>query len=269
MAALGIGILSVALGARALPVAVALAQALHGTQASAVVLDPRTGAALASVGKLRRGSPGSTIKPLLLEYALEHGIVSAGMEVYCRRDLHVSGRALPCTHPPDQPVFTAESALAESCNAWFAEMARRFPSPALELALDEYHLEHPPLRMANVEQRQLAVLGLAGVSVSPMELAQAYRDLLQRMPPNGPVARGLQDSVAYGMANPAAVPGMAILGKTGTASERGEAWTHGWFAGAIPGRFLIVVYVPHDDGGTAARLAQKFFQAVTHEGQPQ
>jgi cell division protein FtsI/penicillin-binding protein 2 len=268
-AALGIAFLLAAPCAFALPVAAALMQALHGTQASTVVLDLQTGTVLASVGASHRGSPGSAIKPLLLEYALEHGIVNAGMEVYCRRDLHIGGRALPCTHPPDQPVFTAESALAESCNTWFAEMARRFPSPALELALDEYHLQHASMRVANVEQRQLAVLGLAGVSVSPLELAQAYRNLLQRMPADGPVARGLRDSVAYGMANPAAVPGVAILGKTGTASDRSETWTHGWFAGAIPGRFVIVVYVPHGDGGAAARLAQRFFQAVTHEGQPQ
>jgi cell division protein FtsI/penicillin-binding protein 2 len=81
------------------------------------------------------------------------------------------------------------------------------------------------------------------------------------------VARGLEDSVKFGMADPAAVPGVRILGKTGTASDPGEAWTHGWFAGAIPGRFVLVVYVPHGDGGTAARLAQRFFAAIASEGQ--
>jgi hypothetical protein len=29
---------------------------------------------------------------------------------------------------------------------------------------------------------------------------------------------------------------------------------------------VIVVYVPHGDGGTAAQLAQKFFQSVAGEG---
>jgi cell division protein FtsI/penicillin-binding protein 2 len=60
------------------------------------------------------------------------------------------------------------------------------------------------------------------------------------------------------MARSAAVSGVAIPGKTGTASDPGEAWTHGWFAGAIPNRLVIVVYVPHGDGGTAAELAQRF-----------
>lgn len=37
----------------------------------------------------RRATPGSTLKPLLLEYALEHGIVHPQTEVYCRRNFHV------------------------------------------------------------------------------------------------------------------------------------------------------------------------------------
>ena len=122
-------------------------------------------------------TPGSAIKPLLLEYALEHGIVHAEMEVYCRRNLHVGGRALPCTHPADHPVFTAESALAESCNTWFAEMARRFSGPELEAALEATRIcRTRRWTQADVEQRQLAVLGLAGVTASPLELAMAYRD---------------------------------------------------------------------------------------------
>jgi cell division protein FtsI/penicillin-binding protein 2 len=247
----------------------ALWQAMEGTQATAVVLDLHTGAVLASAGQPRRGAPGSAIKPLLLEYALEHSIIRAETEVYCRRDLHVGGRALPCTHPANQPVFTAESALAESCNTWFAEMGRQFSGQQLEAALLWTHLPHSSASSDTVERRQLAVLGLEGVSASPLELARAYRNLLEHMPPDGPVARGLKESVDYGMANPAAIPGVTILGKTGTASDRGETWTHGWFAGAIPGRFVIVIFVPHGDGGTAALLARKFIAAVGTERQVQ
>jgi cell division protein FtsI/penicillin-binding protein 2 len=244
----------------------ALSRALRGTQATAVVLDAQTGTVLASSGVSRHGLPGSTIKPLLLEYALEHGIVRPETEVYCRRNLHIGNRSLPCTHPADHPVFTAESALAASCNTWFAAMGRRFTGAALEAALSEAHLVHSSFVTATTEQRQLAVLGLAGGTVTPLELGRAYRDLLQRLPANGPVASGLRDSVSYGMASAANVAGMNIVGKTGTASDPGEAWTHGWFAGAIPGRLILVVYVPHGDGGTAATLAQKFFQATAAEG---
>ena len=250
------------------PVADALARALRGTQASAVVLNVRTGERLASVSVARRGAPGSVIKPLLLEYALEHGVVRAETEVYCRRDLHVGARLLPCTHPATSPVFTAESALAESCNTWFAEMGRRLSGPGLEAALRGIGLPHNSMETAGVEQRQLAVLGLNGVTASPLELARAYRQLVEQMWPDGPVARGLRGSVEYGMANPAHVQDMVILGKTGTASDPGEAWTHGWFAGILPSRLVIVVYVPHGDGGTAARLARQFFIALSDKGKP-
>jgi membrane peptidoglycan carboxypeptidase len=251
------------------PVGELLARALRDTQASAVVMDIPTGAVIASAGG--RGSatlesaPGSALKPVLLEYALDHGIVTSHMEVYCRRNLHVGGRALPCTHPADNPIFTAQRALAESCNTWFAAMARRFTGAELEAALSAAGIPHAPMQAARIDRRQLAVLGLSGVKTSPLQLARAYAQMIQHAPPDGPVVQGLQDSVNFGMANPAAVKGVQILGKTGTASDPGEAWTHGWFAGALPGRLVLVVYVPHGDGGTAARLAQRFFAAFASE----
>src|SRR5215469_9670402 len=98
----------------------ALAKALHATQASAVVLDWKIGSVVGTFGTEPRARPGSAVKPMLLEYALDHGVVRPETKVYCRRSLHVAGRNLVCTHPPDQPLMDAESALAESCNTWFA-----------------------------------------------------------------------------------------------------------------------------------------------------
>ncbi len=241
--------------AYALSPAKALAEALRGTRASGVVLDLKTGAVLASIGPDRRGAPGSVLKPLWLAYALEHAIVRPETAVYCRRNLRIGGRALPCTHPADQTVFTAETALAESCNAWFAELGRRYTNAQLEAAMQAANVSHVSLKEATAEQRELAVLGLYGTSVSSLELARAYRELLQGAPPDGPVMRGLRGSVRYGMANPAGVLGQDILGKTGTASNPGESWTH-----------VVVISVPHGDGGTAARLARTYFVAVTAEG---
>ena len=249
-------------------IADSLAGAVRGTHASAVVLDLRTGALLASAGTAPSSTPGSTLKPLLLQYALDHGIVRPETQVYCRRNLHIGSRALPCTHPADQPVFDAERALGESCNTWFADLARRFTGPQLEAALEGTHLQHASLDRASIEQRQLTVLGLSKVTATPVELARSYRDLLTRIPSDGTVVRGLRDSVEVGMANPAALPGIDILGKTGTSSNVGEAWTHGWFVGAIPGRVVIVIYIPHGDGGTAARLAHIFFRSVTAQELP-
>jgi cell division protein FtsI/penicillin-binding protein 2 len=240
----------------------ALEDALRGTQASAVVLDTRSGAVLASVGPVRNGLPGSTLKPMLLEYALEHGIVQPETQVYCRRDLHIGLKVLPCTHPSNEPVFTAESALAESCNTWFAELGRRYTGVELETVLRAAGIPHSLMDGATADERQLAVLGLDGISVSTIELARAYRKLMIQAPADGVVMHGLKDSVEYGMANQARVAGVNIVGKTGTASDAGESWTHGWFAGAVPGRLVLIVYVPHGDGGTAAKLAQSFFRTM-------
>lgn len=259
-------LLAVSVGAHAEQTSSALASALRGTQASALLLNAKSGAVVASVGVERRGTPGSSIKPLLLTYALEHSIVRADTQAYCRRDLHIAGRPFPCTHPANDPVFIAQNALAESCNTWFAVMGQRYSGPALEAALREYNLPHDNMGHANVEQRQLATLGLRSVRVSLLELGLAYLRMLRRVPADGVIARGLQDSVDFGMASPAAVKGLTILGKTGTASDPGEAWTHGWFVGALPGRLLLIVYVPHGDGGTAAQLAQHFFRQIAADG---
>ena len=69
----------------------------------------------------------------------------------------------------------------------------------------------------------------------------------------------------YGMAHNAAVPGMEIAGKTGTASDTRKVRSHGWFAGI--GSFgheevVIVIYLPRGNGADAARLAQHFFLAA-------
>lgn len=237
----------------------ALAKALRGTQAAGVVIDLKSGVLLARVGRESRATPGSTIKPLLLEYALEHGVIAAGTQVFCDRRLRIAGRNVDCTHPANRSVFTAESALAESCNRYFAELGRRFSGESLEQALRASRLEHRSVAAAGAEELELTSLGLENVTSTPLELAEAYRGLALKLPEGGPVERGLRESVDFGMAHPAAVDGIVILGKTGTAKDRGESWTHGWFAGVLPGRMVVVIFVPHGDGGTAAGLARAFF----------
>lgn len=237
----------------------ALRKAMEGTQGSAVVLDMANGHVLAQEGLPRRATPGSAVKPFVMEYALEHGYARPETQVYCRRDLKINGRSLACTHPAGMPVMDAESALAESCNTWFAALARRMPGDAVENVFAGSGLPHQEMRSTDADQRALAVLGLWGSTASPIELAKAYRGLALRLHEGDVVWRGMRGSVEHGMANPATTKGLLVLGKTGTATNPGESWTHGWFAGVLPGRLVLVVYVPKGDGGTAARLAHAFF----------
>ncbi len=71
--------------------------------------------------------------------------------------------------------------------------------------------------------------------------------------------------MAYGMAHNSYVDGVSIAGKTGTAIDPGQSWTHGWFAGFAPAKapkVVVVVYLPRGNGADAAHLAQ-IFSAVT------
>jgi stage II sporulation protein D len=242
------------------PVQRALSATLRNTPAVGVVIDVKSGRLLAEVREATRprDNPGSILKPLFLAAALQQREILPQTTVFCRRSLHISGASrewnLACTHPQNNAPFAAREALAYSCNTYFAALADRL-SPARAAAVLEHYgltqVHQPETR----EEKELLVLGLAGISVSPEEIARAYRRLKQEVI-DGAVRDGLRESVAYGMAHNAAVPGVEIAGKTGTAANGG------WFAGSGPfehEEVVIVIYLPHGDGGDAARLAQHFF----------
>ena len=114
----------------------------------------------------------------------------------------------------------------------------------------------------NEAEVQLLVLGVDDVAVTPAQLARAYFRLARNLDATPVVRRGLERSVAYGMAHNAATAGMTIAGKTGTAGDAGEAWTHGWFAGIVSHgaeQLVVVIYLPRGNGADAALLAHRFF----------
>jgi stage II sporulation protein D len=243
----------------------ALSSALRGTPAAGIVIDVKTGRQLAAVKspEATRSAPGSLLKPLFLASALEHHEVQPQTTVFCRRDLHVIAEDrdwnLACTHPQTNVAFSAQEALAYSCNRYFATLADRLSPTDAATTLSHYGLPqtHPPQTR---EQKELLLLGVAGITTSPAQIAAAYRKLALELdhPALDAVREGLRDSVRYGMAHNAAEAGMEILGKTGTVT------TGGWFAGFASlnhEELVIAIYLPHGNGADAARLAQHFFQA--------
>jgi membrane peptidoglycan carboxypeptidase len=254
---------------------VALSAALQSTPAVGLVVDVKSGRQVAAVRAAQAASqlstPGSILKPLFLIAALEQKEVLPQTRVFCRRSLRISNGTrewnLACTHPQSDVTFSAKEALAYSCNRYFAELADRIPPAQAAAILDHYDLTQasPPRTR---EQKELLVLGVAGIAVSPAQMAVAYRKLaLELDDARAPAARdavreGLRDSVSYGMAHNALVPGMEIAGKTGTASDSAQGWTHGWFAGTGylgHEEVVIIIYLPRGNGADAARLAQRFF----------
>jgi penicillin-binding protein 2 len=243
----------------------ALTDTLQNTSAIATILHQQSGRVLATHGNTDfADTPGSILKPLLLFAALQQNLIAPTATVFCRRDFRIGGQSYPCTHPQSNIAFTAQEALAYSCNTWFASLALRFTPSGLTEALRTFHL-HPGMTPTVPDQIQLIALGLAGVRTSPAQIATAYRMLNSKLgqPFAKPVADGLRDSVAFGMAHNADTPSVDISGKTGTASNPPrQPWSHGWFAGfAASDRTPLVLslYLPQGNGADAANLARNFF----------
>jgi cell division protein FtsI/penicillin-binding protein 2 len=252
-----------------------LHRALAGTQARAVLIDMGTGhveAAFPSIQAVQStyDSPGSTLKPFVLLAALQQYIVQPQTTVECTGQLTVGTHRLACTHPRELHLFTAEQALAYSCNSYFASVATHMPAQTLLQSLTTYGLR-PTATGTDTNSRILLALGLENLRISPLQLASAYRQLAPRLdtdPTAPPVRDGLFGSVRYGMAHNAFTEGILLAGKTGTAAGPGMP-SHGWFAGIVytaPGqpRSVLVVYLPNANGGDAALLAHRILAGDTH-----
>lgn len=243
-----------------------------------VVLDIASGHPLAShrLGDAARtvAAPGSTLKPLTLYSLIRAGRWNPANRVACNRQLVVAGHRLACTHPL-APPFDAREALTWSCNSYFAAVARSLqpgelgrllrPTGLLGLtgiapqeAVAEFSEPDSP------DSQQLALLGVDGVRVTPLELAAAYRWLAFELAahPDSDAARvvraGLEDSASFGMAGQASLGGVAVLGKTGTAEGASSPHTHGWFVGLAPAenpQVIIAVFLPAGRGADAAHVA--------------
>jgi cell division protein FtsI/penicillin-binding protein 2 len=256
----------------------AAAAARLSPEARIVVLDIRDGHLLAAshLAEAARtlAAPGSTLKPLVL-----YGLVAGGRwdplrRIACTRKLSIGGRSLNCSHPPADPM-DARQALSWSCNTYFATVAGT-------LALGELRKELAPTGLLaetglaseeavavfrdprSPDENRLTVLGVDGILVTPLELATAYRWLSLQFAAHPDsaavqvVQAGLADSASFGMAGAASLGGVAIAGKTGTASGAAGTQTHGWFVGLAPAgrpRAVIAVYLPAGRGTDAARVA--------------
>ena len=255
-------------------------------QARIVVLDIASGHLLAAshLPEAARtlAAPGSTLKPLVLYSLVASGRWDPSRRIACTRKLRIAGRSLNCSHPPADPM-DARQALTWSCNTYFAALAGALAPGQLRAPLaptgllsqtglapaEAIAVFHDP---QTPDATRLALLGVDGVLVTPLELATAYRWLAVRLaaphpegtgrPPASAAAQvvrdGLQDSASFGMAGAASLGGVPIAGKTGTASPASGGQSHGWFVGLAPSdapHVIVAVYLPAGRGADAARVA--------------
>lgn len=218
--------------------------------------------------------PGSALKPLALYGLIASGRWDPSRRVACNRKLSIAGRSLNCSHPSAEPM-DARQALAWSCNTYFSNVADRLePGELRRLLAPTGLLGQTGLADGEAtavfrdprtpDQARLALLGVEGVRVTPLEFAVAYRWLALQLTahPSSTAAEtvraGLEDSASFGMAGAASLGGVPVAGKTGTASAEAGAQTHGWFVGLAPAsapRVAIAVYLPAGHGSDAARVA--------------
>jgi penicillin-binding protein 2 len=221
-----------------------------------VALRVRDGAVLRCSDERRaRGilaAPGSAVKPLTLLAMAQRA------PLHCRTKLSVAGRRLDCTHVVVAGKVDPETALAASCNCWFAARARAMDPAVLHRALLRAGAEAGLAR--SEDELVLQALGVEGVRFSPMALAGAYRGLAASR--DDVMRAGLERAVREGTAQLAGLDGLMVAGKTGTSREGA------WFAGFAPAReprVAVAAYVPGGQGGAdAAPAARAIFEWWQH-----
>lgn len=232
----------------------AVTRSMKGRDGAVAVLRISDGSLLArhrpDFMKSEHAPPGSAVKPFTLKALLRGGVSTA----LCRRALSINGQRLDCSHPTVSEPLTPASALALSCNSWFAATAAKLSPDLLWRELNAAGFT------AGIAQSRdaliLQALGIDGVTSTPLAMARAYRrlalDQTNSTAQFAPIYEGLAESVNRGTSM-AAGPG--VLGKTGTTRDSA------WFAG-FNQEIVLAVYLFQGTGGAdAAPIAGEVFAA--------
>jgi hypothetical protein len=283
--------------------------ALAGRLGGVAALDPRNGEirALAGIAFSAPQPPGSTFKLVTAAAALERGLVKPSSEFPVETHAVIDGVDLENANG-EYCGGTFRNAFAHSCNSVFAplglkigarelvELAERFgwnggitipgevPStlpPAAEIdtplelastAIGQFETLATPLLMASVAQ----TIAMRGVRYPPTlstdRRAAGTRVVSRRIART--IGSLMVDVVAYGTGTAAALPGVRVAGKTGTAEledtrdpETGETLppdptnTDAWFTSYAPAKrpqiVVAVMLVGAGAGGATAAPAAR------------
>jgi len=270
---------------------------------AAVILSTETGRPLA-LGRHRGADPatlavrpGSTVKSLLAWIAAEQGVLEPKQTYSCDGQ-YPGGFYCYAAHG----VLTLPHALETSCNVYAFELSSRlglariadgfrlfgFGKPTALVATESAGFVADPAwvsvhRPGAEGPAALAVGGGHGaIVVTPLQLAVAYGKLVGLLAaPNPRVSVELQGQITEGLrlavegengtARSAAVDGLHISGKTGTAEggavgaepERDNAWFVGFAPREAP-RFVVSVLVVGGESGpkAAAPVAARLFERL-------
>ena len=283
--------------------------ALAGRLGGVAALDPRNGEirALAGIAFSAPQPPGSTFKLVTTAAALERKLVKPTTEFPVESHAIIDGVELENANG-ELCGGTFRNSFAHSCNSVFAplglkvgapalvEMAERFgwnaptsipgevastlppdveidtPLEVASTAIGQFETLATPLQMASVAQ----AISMRGVRHAPTlragERAPAQRVVSRRIART--IGSLMVDVVAYGTGTAAAIPGVQVAGKTGTAEledtrdpETGETLppdptnTDAWFTSYAPAKrpriVVAVLLVRAGAGGATAAPAAR------------
>jgi len=260
----------------------------------------------AEVAAGRAFPPGSTAKLVECAAALEEGLLSPSERIWCRRVPELLGERYHCAHPPAEEPYDLPAALAKSCNYFFAALSARLSPATLAhwysvfgfgtpVTVPGWNSDAGEVRIgAGARSKALAALGEGGVQATPAQVLLAYSAVAMRgevyplhRGAGGPDASpspirriklsprtldlltaGLEQCAQAGTCRAAAVPGVRVAGKTGTAADPGSGGrTHAWFVGYAPvdqPRIALVVLLDrgtgaHDAAPLAGRILRRYF----------
>jgi cell division protein FtsI/penicillin-binding protein 2 len=276
--------------------------ALGGQYGGIAVMNPRTGAvlALAGIAYSALQPPGSTMKIITASAALQAHVATLGTTFPYATSATIDGYALQNANG-ENCGGTLLTAFAVSCNSVFAPlgvkvgarrlvaMAERFgfnhPSPILgaaestipsaqsigddlavgSSAIGQGLVQTTPLQMTDVA----ATIAMGGRRPVPTLLAHQRPRFVRVVSPR--VAHEVQEMmiavVRYGTGTAAAIPGVVVAGKTGTAELKNTVGTPGnpqtpnpkntdaWFVGYAPvghPRIVAGALFPNQGAGGAA-----------------
>lgn len=257
--------------------------------------------------------PGSTIKVLIADAALDEKVTDLNEKFNCNGKLQIGNEYIGESHGAVHGNnLTLKDALTESCNVTFGTLAMRMHGKGLESAFERFGFTTPinsefneskchlpkfsslgdgdtaqvgigqgetlvtPLRMAMlasayVNHGKIMVPYLVEEVISPVGLVirkaspSKWMDVTSEKRANI-IGGFMENVVTNGTGGAAAVPGVRVIGKTGTA-ENSQGADHGWFIGAaeLPkGKIAFCIIVENSGGGgtVAAPIARQIITAL-------